>query len=358
VSKQWPVIVLGGSGYVAGEMLRLVSLHPDLKLAAVGSSSQAGEPVAGAFGHLKSSFPDLRFASLDTIDALLEPPAGTSGDHFVLLSAAPHGASAALVADFLDAASSRGQKLTIVDASADFRFRQQDVFEDIYATSHAAPSLIDVFQCAVPEQLPSVDTPHAAHPGCFATSMLLGIVPLLAAGLAGEDFCVSAVTGSTGAGRGLRETTHHPVRQSNLFAYQALAHRHTPEVRTLTRAATGRGISLHFVPHSGPFARGIHATIFAKMARSATHEEVREALADYYADAPFVSVSDTPPRMKDIAGSNFAVLGSSVDEDTIVVYAVLDNLLKGAAGGCIQWVNRLLGLPDARGLSHPAAGWL
>lgn len=353
MSDQWPVIVLGGSGYVAGEMLRLVAAHPALDLAAAVSTSQAGSPVASVFEHLWACYRDASFVSLEaTLERLDEAP------HWVVLSAAPHGASAQIVAALLAAAENTGAELTIVDASADFRFADSPSFEAVYGHPHATPELLPLFSSAVPEHLATIETPHAGHPGCFATAMLLAIVPLVKDGLIGDSVYVSAVTGSTGAGRTPRETTHHPLRQSNLFAYQALQHRHAPEVRALTRAATGKDIGLHFVPHSGPFARGIHATVFAPKASNVGAGDVHEALAQFYGGSPFVRVAPAPPRMKDVAASNFAALSASIDEDTVVVCSVIDNLLKGAAGGSIQWVNRLLGLPETTGLVTPAAGWL
>ena len=135
-------------------------------------------------------------------------------------------------------------------------------------------------------------------------------------------------------------------------------HRHEPEVRALTDAATGKDIELSFVPHSGPFARGIHATIFGRLTAKADTADLNAVLTEFYGDAPFVSVVAAPPRMKDVAGSNYAILNATVRGDTIVVFSVLDNLLKGAAGGSIQWVNRLLGLPETAGIAAPAAGWL
>jgi N-acetyl-gamma-glutamyl-phosphate reductase len=143
-----------------------------------------------------------------------------------------------------------------------------------------------------------------------------------------------------------------------MFAYQALKHRHAPEVRALAKAAAGRDIDLNFVPHSGPFARGIHATIFARAKERVTSAQVTEALAEYYRGSRFVRVEAEPPRMKDIAATNYSALHGLADGDTIVVCSVLDNLLKGAAGGSIQWANRLLGLPEEMGLTAPAAGWL
>lgn len=351
-SSHIPTIVLGGSGYVAGEFLRLIDAHPLLTLRGVVSTSQAGESVAKTFPHLTPAYPKELFVSLDAVIERL----GTAAK-WLVLSAAPHGASAQIIDKLLTAAKSAGVELVVVDASADFRFTTSEAYAAVYGHEHATPALLPQFTCAVPEQLASIETPHAAHPGCFATTMLLGIVPLAALGVA-DEFFVSAVTGSTGAGRTPRDTTHHPLRQSNLFAYQTLKHRHDPEVRALIKAATGRDVSLGFVPHSGPFARGIHATIFVHARERMSAAQVNEALREYYRDSVFVRVEDEPPKMKDIAATNYAALHAAVQGDTIVICSVTDNLLKGAAGGSIQWANRLLGLPEATGLTAPAAGWL
>jgi N-acetyl-gamma-glutamyl-phosphate reductase len=351
-ASSYPAIVLGGSGYVAGEFLRLIAAHPQLTLGGVVSTSQAGEPVAKTFAHLAPAFPQELFVSIDAVIEKLR-----TAPHWLVLSAAPHGASAQLIEQLLAAAGSADVAMTVVDASADFRFADAGAWAKVYGHEHAAPKLLAEFTCAVPEHLEKIETPHAAHPGCFATTMLLGLVPLAAAGIA-DEFHVSAVTGSTGAGRTPRETTHHPVRQSNMFAYQALKHRHDPEVRALVKAATGRDVDLKFVPHSGPFARGIHATIFARAKERVTQAQVVEALTEFYRGSEFVRVEPEPPRMKDIAATNYSALHALVDGDTIVVCSVLDNLLKGAAGGSIQWANRLLGLPESLGLTAPAAGWL
>ncbi len=353
MSDRWPVILIGGSGYVAGEMLRLVATHPRLRLAASTSTGSAGEPIAAAFPHLLPAVGDMPFVSLESIAGRLD-----EADHWLVLSAAPHTASADAVATLLAAADKAGTRLTVVDASADFRFADAGMFAKVYGQAHPHPALLDSFTCAVPEHAAGTPTAHAAQPGCFATTMLLGIVPLLNAGLCGPRIHVSAVTGSTGAGRKPRETTHHPERQSNLFSYMALAHRHEPEVCALAEAATGTRPALDFVPHSGPFARGIHATIFATLARPADADDVLQAIATFYRNAPFVHVESRAPRVKDVAGSNHARLSVTVRGETIVVCSVLDNLIKGAAGGAIQWANRLLGLPETTGLAAAAPGWI
>jgi N-acetyl-gamma-glutamyl-phosphate reductase len=196
------------------------------------------------------------------------------------------------------------------------------------------------------------------HPGCFTTSVLMATVPLLKLGLIEPRVSVVATTGSTGAGRTPTATTHHPARRSNLFAYSPLRHRHEPEMRNLAAAASGVEPEIHFVPQAGPFARGIYATVQARLNRAMTAEEVRSALAGFYAGAPFVDILAEPPRLQDVVGTNRCRLGVAVDGDHLVVFSAIDNLVKGAAGGGIQWMNRLMGFPEKAGLSVPGVGWL
>lgn len=347
-----PTVVLGGTGYVAGELLRLIAGHPHLRLEGIMSDSQPGEPVAGAFRHLAPAYPDERFRSVEDIEAIVarEPAAA-------IFSAAPHGSAAALIDRLLTAAESAGRAPHVVDISADYRFRSSEAYQAVYRHPHGAPARLAQFTCAVPEHLSQSPTPHVAHPGCFATACLLATVPLLAHGLTEGPIFISGVTGSTGSGRKPVEGTHHPTRHSDLYAYGPLAHRHAPEIRACAQAATGVAAQIAFVPHSGPFARGIHATVQASLRRAVDTAAVLDALRAYYAGAHFVRVSDGPPRVKDVAGSNYATLSAVSDGSTVAVMSVLDNLNKGAAGGAVQWMNRLYGLPDSAGLTAPAAGW-
>jgi N-acetyl-gamma-glutamyl-phosphate reductase len=196
-----------------------------------------------------------------------------------------------------------------------------------------------------------------SHPGCFATATLLASVPLLALGLTDARLFVSGITGSTGAGRKPTEGTHHPQRHSDLYSYGALTHRHVPEITACAKAATGKDAEFNFVPHSGPFARGIHVTVQATLAKSMNSAEAIEALASYYAGCPFVRVLGTAPRVKDVVASNYAHVSAAANGRSIAVMAVLDNLNKGAAGGGVQWMNRLWGFEESLGLTAPAPGW-
>lgn len=347
-----PAVVLGGSGYVAGELLRLIAAHPRFELAAVMSDSQPGEPVAEAFPHLLSAYPELRFSSQGEIGERL----AATGESAVF-SAAPHGVSAALIDALLADATRAGRRPRVVDVSADFRYATPEAYAAVYRHPHAAPARLPEFTCALPEHLPELPTPHVGHPGCFATAILLASVPLLARGLVTPTLFVSGVTGSTGSGRKPVEGTHHPLRHADLYSYGALEHRHVPEVIACARAACGFEATFAFVPHSGPFARGIHVTVQAELARPLDTAQLLAALSAFYARSPFVRVSGQPPRVKDVVASNYAHLSGVVAGRTAAVLCAIDNLTKGAAGGALQWMNRMFGLPETTGLTTAAPGW-
>jgi N-acetyl-gamma-glutamyl-phosphate reductase common form len=352
MNERIPAIVLGGTGYVAGELLRLLLGHPRMALQAVASDSQPGESVGAAFPHLAAAVDDLAFCSQDEAAAL-----AARLPRSAILAAAPHGVSAALIDGLLGRAEAAGARPTVVDISADYRFADTDAYADVYKHPHGAPARQAQFTCAVPEHLDRVSTPHVAHPGCFSTATLLATVPLLALGLIEPRVFVSAVTGSTGSGRKPTAGTHHPQRHGDMYSYSGLAHRHAPEIAALARAASGVAADIAFIPHSGPFARGIHATVQATLLRPMTTQEVIAELRRFYAGRPFVRVLDTPPRLKDVATSNYAHLSAVADGRTVAVMSVVDNLVKGAAGGGVQWMNRLLGFDETTGLLAPAPGW-
>jgi N-acetyl-gamma-glutamyl-phosphate reductase len=171
---------------------------------------------------------------------------------------------------------------------------------------------------------------------------------------------ITGITGSTGSGRTPSAGTHHPQRHSDLYAYNPLAHRHAPEVAALAQTASGVAASINFVPHSGAFARGIHVTVQASIRQahaSLNSADLLQALQAFYRDQPFVQVVDHMPHIKTVAGSNYAFISAATQGDTVAVMCVVDNLVKGAAGGAIQWLNRLYGFAATAGLATPAIGW-
>ena len=352
MSASIPAVILGASGYVGGELLRLLADHPHFELAAAVSDSAAGQPVADTFPHLGMALGDTRFVAHKGWLDLVDP-----GSELALFSAAPHGASAAVIAEAIGACEQKSITVHVVDSSADFRYAKQADWESVYQAGHGAPQLLARFTSALPEHAPAIDTAHVGHPGCFATATLLAAVPLIRSGLTGADLFVTGVTGSTGSGKSPQAGTHHPERNSNLYAYKPLAHRHAPEVAALTEAASGRPVNVHFVPHSGPFARGIHVTLQARAVAPVSTAQLRDVFEQAYADAPFVQVVEGTPRIKNVVASNACHIGVASNGDAIVVMTAIDNLVKGAAGGAVQWMNRLWGLPETAGLNRPAPGW-
>jgi N-acetyl-gamma-glutamyl-phosphate reductase len=344
-------LVIGGSGYVAGELLRLLAQHPHFHSPLAISESKPGTRIADAFSHLAPLVGDQCFLSLEDAKHHL------ATEPCLILSAAPHGVSAVLLDDLIRHAEQAGQSPYVVDLSADYRLSDESLYERVYGHPQGAPQRLKQFICALPEHATPIAPRWVAHPGCFATAMLLSIGPLLKNDLTDPVFYCQGITGSTGSGRKLSEGTHHPRRHSDLYSYNALAHRHAPEVAHLLHAYSGQRPEIHFVPHSGPFARGIHMTVQARLKQPLSTQDLVQRFKAHYATQPFVQVLESAPRLKDVVGSHYAQCAVHSDGQTVAVSTVIDNLIKGAAGGGIQWANRLLGLDERTGLSSVAIGY-
>jgi len=352
MTKPIKAVVLGATGYVGGELLRLLADHPQFELCCAVSASRKGTTIAATFPNLAAAYGSQVFIShhncLDTVD---------NGSQLALFSAAPHGASASLIATTLNAAAQKNLSVHVVDSSADFRYANQSDYESIYGATHGAPELLSQFHSGVPEHVSGTSSPHVGHPGCFATAVLLAAVPLLQSGLTESELFVTATTGSTGSGSTPQPGTHHPERHSNLYAYKPLAHRHAPEMASLAETASGRKTRVHFVPHSGPFARGIYATVQARTKADLSEQQLLAVFESAYADAPFVEIIAGTPRLKSVVASNMCQIGVAASEGSVAVMSTIDNLVKGAAGGAVQWMNRLWDLPETSGLTAAAPGW-
>jgi N-acetyl-gamma-glutamyl-phosphate reductase common form len=349
MSKQIPTIVLGGTGYVAGELLRLIATHPQLELAAAISESQTGSTIKSVFPHLQNAYDEQTYISRDEVGPYLK-------GKVALFSAAPHGASAAMIAELMQQAEQQNCELSVVDASADFRFPTAEAYAEVYG-EHGAPQLLSEFSSGLPEHV-GTSARHVGNPGCFATAMLLGAVPLLDMQITDGKLHAFGITGSTGSGRSPIAATHHPLRHSNLYAYKPLTHRHAPEVVGICEAVTGVKPELSFIPHSGPFARGIHMTLTAQLTKPITGAELLQKFSEFYKGKTFIDVIEGTPRIKDVVGSNYAHIGIAVEGNTVAVFIAIDNLVKGAAGGAVQWMNLLLGLDEDAGLTTAGPGWI
>jgi N-acetyl-gamma-glutamyl-phosphate reductase common form len=348
LNKTIPTIVLGGSGYVAAEILGLLFNHPKFRIETVVSSTNEGVRVDEVFPHLTGVAEDLTFHSIESA----KPRLGGKRQ-VAVFSAMPHGETAHVLAELL----SEDSAAKVVDVSADFRHSDPAEYARIYGKDHPAPDLLSRFSCALPDIQKETGEEFVSHPGCFSTGVTLGVAGLLASDLIEPSVQASSVTGSTGAGKQPAAGTHHPHRQSSMWAYQPLTHRHKPEIEMLLRPHAP-DISVAFVPHSGPFARGIHSTIFGKLKKRASTDEVVEAVGAFYRHSPFVKVSSKMPTLKEIVGSNRCHIGLAVEGDQVIATSVIDNLVKGAAGGAVQWMNRLFGLDEKEGLVHAVPGWI
>ncbi len=328
------VLILGASGYVGGELLRLLDGHPNLRPRHFVGDSKAGEPVAAVHPHLALAY-DARIEAYD--------PAMLDGTDMVF-AALPHGHSQRLARTIVD----RG--IPFVDLGADFRLSDAATYARWHGDEHSAPDLLHRFVYGIPErnrkQLRA--TRCAAAAGCYATAAILALKPLVDAGLVDpQSLIVDAASGVSGAGRGAKEETGFSTAAESMSAYGLLTHRHTAEMQEAT------GGRILFTPHLAPMNRGILATCYARAAHPMDADAPLDALRKAYANEPFIHVSDRPPATKWTLGSNAVHLTARYDERTgrVLAIAALDNLGKGAAGQMIQCANLMLGLDETAGLS-------
>ena len=312
--------IVGGAGYTAGELIRLLLHHPQTTLAFVHSSSNAGNALtdvhAGLYGET-----DLRFTDqmpLDTVD--------------VLFLCSGHGESTRFLQshDIPD-------RVKIIDLAQDFRLASPD-HDFVYG-------LPEINRDALR------DAQHVANPGCFATCIQLALLPLAAHGLLSGHVAVNAITGSTGAGVKPTDTTHFSWRNGNISIYQAFRHRHVPEIKqSLRQLQPAFAGDIEFIPYRGDFTRGIFSTTVVRTEKLFTQQETDKLFADFYADAAFTHYLPQVPDLKQVVNTNKALVHADAFEDKWLVTAVIDNLLKGASGQAVQNMNLMFGLDETAGL--------
>ena len=356
MTQQGPIetLVIGSTGYVAGELFRLLESHPVLKLTAALSRSRNGDSLSDIFPHLHGTHEGITVGPIDSAREHL-----SDSGPLAVFSALPHTHSANHIDALLTAADTSSRDLFCVDLSADFRLRNAMEFADVYNTTHPAPNRFDDFHFGLPDLSADTKLRAVAQPGCFTTAVTLGAAGLVQADLNSGPISVAAVTGSTGSGRTPTAGTHHPESHGGFRAYKPLDHRHTHEMRRLLKDISPHNAEpiLRFVPHSGPFARGIHATLFATLKEAMNADDLANALGEVFANSPFVTVQTGPVSLKDVVGTNYCRIGVETKGTEAVVFSCIDNLTKGSAGGAIQWMNRLIGVDPTTGLTQPALGW-
>jgi len=334
--------VLGAAGYAGGELLRLLLQHPAVGQVRAFSASHAGRDLQTAhpaLAHLEAG----RFEAPD--------PAAAASWADVVFLALPHGRSQEVMATILEE-----DPALVIDLAADFRIQDETLYRPHYG-EHGAPEIRPRFVYALADVLGDrlAGRRCLAVPGCFATAALLGLWPVAAAGLLQAPPVVFAVTGSTGAGAVAKQTTHHPARANNFFAYAVGGHRHEAEVAEQLAAAgaSPEACGVQLLTHSAPLVRGIYATAHLRL----THplDDPAAFFQEAWAGRPFVRVVDAPPQVEAVAGTNFAHVHAVTRSGgrEALVHVAIDNLVKGTAGQAIQAMNLSIGLDEALGLGFP-----
>lgn len=315
--------IVGGAGYTAGELIRILLRHPKTEIIFVHSKSNAGQPLENVHQDLAG----------DT-DLVFEEKFTTTGLD-VLFLCLGHGESR----QFLTI-NEVPPDVKIIDLSEDFRLKSTEN-DFVYG-------LPELNQEAIKKAT------HIANPGCFATAIQLALLPLANAGQLKEDIHIQGITGSTGAGQKLTETSHFSWRNNNLSVYKAFSHQHLREIRqNLIQLQPSFSKELHFIPVRGDFTRGIFATLYTACELSL--ESARELYENYYASHPFVTLTRNNPNLKQVVNTNKAILYLEKHASQLLIVSMIDNLLKGASGQAVQNMNLFFGLDQCLGLKLKAS---
>jgi N-acetyl-gamma-glutamyl-phosphate reductase len=333
VADHTRVLVVGGSGYAGALAARLIDRHPAFALDAVTSRSDAGRPLTALYPHHR-------------VDAVLEElDLDRHGDVEAAIVAYPHGAAAPVVAAL------RARGVRVVDLSADFRLDDQPTYEQWYG-EHGAPELFGDGVYGLPEvygeRIAAADL--VANPGCYPTATLLALAPLARSGTI-ADVVVDAKSGVSGAGRAPSAKTHFVAVDENVVPYGVGAHRHMPEIDQQL-AAFGASVTITFTPHLMPLDQGEMVSCYVTTSEPWTQERLDEIYGEWAAGLPFVEIVASPPGVRDVRDTNVCAICPRADARTgkVFVFAVIDNLWKGAASQAVQNLNLMFGLPETAGI--------
>jgi N-acetyl-gamma-glutamyl-phosphate reductase len=354
-----PTWVFGAKGVLAGELLRLLDLHPTLELR--GAVSRSEQDVDSAHPHLQTG---ASTCSADEARAAIGA-ALRAGERPAVFLALPHGESCAAWSALRAELGALAEQLYLVDLAADYRLVDSARYRRAYGHAHPDADELPRFTYGLVEfhRAAIASARRVAAPGCFATALQLASVPAARGKLldATRPWIFHGITGSSGSGAEPKPGTHHPWRHGNMWAYSFGGHRHEAELEQALEPSFGTLSGtppLHFVAHSGPFARGIHLTCALPLARKLAAEEVRSHYLEAFDGSPFVSVLELgrAPALRSVAGSNRALVGLDVRGDVLTVLVTLDNMVKGGAGQALQCLNLMLGLPETAGLPRAGLG--
>ena len=337
--------VLGATGYAGIETVRLLTKHPEVEITRLVSHSFEGQKISDIYPNLKGVL-DIECTGLDTTDI--------AQNCDLVFTALPHGVSKDIIPELYE------KGLKIIDLSGDFRYNDVVVYEKWYGEKHPAPNLLDVSVyglCEIHRDEIKKST-LVANPGCYTTTSILALYPLLKSGIISTDnIIIDAKSGVTGAGRTTKLDYSFCECTENILAYKIATHRHTSEIEQELSIAAGKEVMVSFTPHLVPMKRGIYATCYANLNKDISAEEVEKIYADFYEDEYFVRLvpHGKIPESNWTAGSNFINIGFEIDKrlSRIVVCSTLDNLIKGAAGQAVQNMNIVMGYDEKTGLDMP-----
>jgi len=340
------VAVVGASGYTGAELVRLLVCHPAVQISTMTADRKAGQNLGDVFPHLASAEKNAGLPGLVALDAV------DWDDIDVAFLGLPHGTTQSV-------ALALPRHLKIIDLSADFRLSDPAAYAQWYGHPHQAPELQGEAVYGLTELARSRirGARLVACPGCYPTSALLPLIPLVEAGLVDTgDIIIDAKSGVSGAGRAAKEATLFAEVAEGIHAYGIATHRHAPEIEQGLSAACGSDVVVNFTPHLMPMNRGILSTLYLRLANGATAEQARAALAERYAAEPFVRVvpEGVAPATRHVRGSNHCLIGVFADRlpGRVIVLSVIDNLVKGASGQAVQNMNLVCGLPETTGLEQ------
>lgn len=335
--------IIGATGYTGSELVRLAQQHPEMDLVMITSESQKGKK----FSDIHPQFSGIMDMELVPAEAIKK------ADIDVAFLALPHGVSMNYVKELYD------YPFKIIDLSGDYRLSGPGVYESWYKKPHIHPEGFSKAVYGLPELHRAAITTSklVANPGCYPTSSILGLAPLIKSDLVIQDqTIIDAKSGITGAGIKAKPTTHFPSVNDNFQSYGIKSHRHTIEIEEQLQGLASSSIGVQFTPHLLPIDRGILATIYARPKGEVTTEALNRVYASFYENHPFVRIRQQAPNLKQVRGTNYCDLFVTYDERTnrIIVVSVIDNLVKGAAGQAIQNLNIMFGIEETAGIAAAA----
>ncbi len=333
------VSIIGGSGYSGKELIRLLLEHPHVEIKSIFAKSSAGKKISEIYpiykGRLDITIDTFSIDKLEGID--------------LVFAALPHGESMEVLPEI----AKTGKK--VIDLGGDFRFKDTDIYEKWYGKEHTAKEAVEEFTYGLPE-LYKNEVKNAkciANPGCYPTSAILALAPILKTDIIDIDnIVINSLSGVSGAGRKATVDFSYCEVNETVKAYRVGNHQHSPEIKSVLENYSGKKINMIFVPHLIPVNRGIYTTAYLKPIKKIDIENIRRLYSDFYKDTPFVRMSDSVPQLQNVVFTNFCDIYVSYAEESgyIVINSVIDNLTKGAAGQAVQNMNIMYNLKEDEGL--------